>query len=92
MCVRNTGCDDLQSVEAVVPHVREDDYQLDHSLRYAAAESCLPMKGDSGSPVLSGETVVAIHSSTNISGEKFTTDNPCEVAEDGTVTAEKGRS
>src|SRR5690606_42082570 len=42
--------------------------------------------------VLSGETVVAIHSSTNISGEKCTTDNPCEVAEDGTVTAEKGRS
>ncbi len=79
-------------IEAVVPHVREDGYQLDHSLRYAAAESCLPMKGDSGSPVLSGETVVAIHSSTNISGEKCTTDNPCEVAEDGTVTAEKGRS
>jgi V8-like Glu-specific endopeptidase len=82
------------SVEAVVPHLREEGYQLDNSMRYTATEDCRLHQGNSGSALVAsdGDSVVGVHNTTNINGERCTKDNPCEVAEDGTVTVEMGRS
>ncbi|MCI2418695.1 trypsin-like serine protease [Saccharopolyspora sp. K220] len=82
------------NVEAVVPHLREDGYQMDNSLRYTANDDCGLTFGTSGSPLVTsdGNTVVGVHNTHNQDGEQCTANNPCEVAEDGTVTAERGRS
>ncbi|HEX8866893.1 MAG TPA: trypsin-like serine protease [Lentzea sp.] len=76
------------TIEAVVPHLREEGYTLDNSYRYG----CEVSHGGSGSPIVlrDGVTVVGVHSSTNDRGEQCTADNPCEVAADGTVTVHLG--
>ncbi|MGP4018466.1 trypsin-like serine protease [Saccharopolyspora sp. 5N708] len=81
------------TVEAVVPHLREEGYQQDDSLRYATTDNCHLGSGDSGTPLVAtdGNTVVGLHNTSNRDGEQCTVNNPCEVAEDGTVTAERGR-
>jgi hypothetical protein len=85
--VRRVSC----TVEAVVPHLREQGYQLDNSMRY---DGCSLHQGNSGSPLVApdGTTVVGLHNTTNLAGEMCTEDNPCEVASDGTTTALQGRS
>ncbi|ADG77733.1 Peptidase S1 and S6 chymotrypsin/Hap OS=Tsukamurella paurometabola (strain ATCC 8368 / DSM /CCUG 35730 / CIP 100753 / JCM 10117 / KCTC 9821 / NBRC 16120/ NCIMB 702349 / NCTC 13040) OX=521096 GN=Tpau_1101 PE=3 SV=1 [Tsukamurella paurometabola] len=79
------------SAEAVVPTVREGDWEQRDSVRY---RDCSSVPGESGSPLISpdGRTVVGVNNSSNTDGEKCTDDNPCEIAADGTVTAVKGRS
>lgn len=82
------------TVEAVVPQLREEGYELVNSMRYAVSDDCGLGAGYSGSPLVApdGDTVIGVHNTTNRDGEQCTKDNPCEVAEDGAVTAEKGRS
>jgi len=79
------------TVEAVVPHLREEGYTQDNAYRYDPA--CAPSHGGSGSPLVlrDGVTVVGVHSTGNDNGEQCTANNPCEVAADGTVTVHKGR-
>jgi secreted trypsin-like serine protease len=79
------------TIDAVIPHLREDGYQQDSSYRYDPA--CGPGHGSSGSPLVLGDgtTVIGVHSTGNDSGEQCTENNPCEVAADGTVRAEQGR-
>ncbi|MEV0259956.1 trypsin-like serine protease [Streptomyces sp. NPDC050617] len=81
------------TAEAVVPHLREGGYHQDHSIRYATGKDCAPERGTSGSALLApdGTTVVGIHNTHNVAGEKCTDNNPCEVGSDGTVTSVKGR-
>ncbi|WP_033288506.1 trypsin-like serine protease [Amycolatopsis jejuensis] len=81
------------TVEAVVPHLREGGWQQDNSVRYAASDTCASKPGYSGSALLSDEnTVAGINNTSNRDGKQCTEGNPCEVAEDGTVTAVQGRS
>ncbi|MFD2417278.1 trypsin-like serine protease [Amycolatopsis pigmentata] len=81
------------TAEAVVPHLREDGYQQDNSIRYTTSGSCSPQHGTSGSPLLApdGITVVGIHNTHNVDGAQCTGNNPCEVDQNGNVTAVKGR-
>lgn len=79
------------TVEAVVPHLREEGYTQDNVYRYDPA--CSPSHGGSGSPLVlkDGITVVGVHSTGNDNGEQCTANNPCEVAADGTVSVLKDR-
>ncbi len=78
------------TIEAVVPHLREEGYTQDNAYRYDP--ECKPSHGGSGSPIVlrDGVTVVGVHSTGNDSGEQCTANNPCEVAADGTVTVHQG--
>jgi hypothetical protein len=88
--VRPRNC----TVDAVLAHLLEGGYRLDHSVRYAISTECDIFPGMSGSPLLApdGNTVVGIHNTTNRDGQRCTDDNPCEVDRHGTVTVAKGRS
>ncbi len=78
------------TIEAVVPHLREEGYTQDNAYRYDLG--CQPSHGGSGSPIVLGDgvTVVGVHSTGNDNGEQCTANNPCEVAADGTVTVRQG--
>ncbi|MGI5503298.1 trypsin-like serine protease [Lentzea sp. CA-135723] len=78
------------TIEAVVPHLREEGYTQDNAYRYNP--ECTPVHGGSGSPIVlqDGVTVVGVHSTGNDSGEQCTANNPCEVAADGSVTVHQG--
>lgn len=78
------------TIDAVVPHLREEGYTQGNAYRYDSA--CRPSHGGSGSPIVlqDGITVVGVHSTGNDSGEQCTANNPCEVAADGTVTVRQG--
>lgn len=78
------------TIDAVVPHLREEGYTQDNAYRYNP--ECTPSHGGSGSPIVlkDGVTVVGVHSTGNDSGEQCTANNPCEVAADGTVTVRQG--
>ncbi|GLY52027.1 trypsin-like serine protease [Lentzea sp. NBRC 102530] len=78
------------TIEAVVPHLREEGYTQDNAYRYNP--ECTPSHGGSGAPIVlrDGVTVVGVHSTGNDSGEQCTADNPCEVAADGSVTVRQG--
>ncbi|GAB2872980.1 trypsin-like serine protease [Lentzea nigeriaca] len=78
------------TIEAVVPHLREEGYTQDNAYRYDP--ECEPSHGGSGSPLVlkDGVTVVGVHSTGNDNGEQCTANNPCEVAADGTVTVHQG--
>ncbi|MBP2474523.1 hypothetical protein JOF53_003395 [Crossiella equi] len=82
------------TAEAVVPHLREGGYQQDNAIRYTTSPDCAPWQGMSGSALLSrdGDTVVGVHNTHNVDGQRCTDDNPCEVDRDGAVTAVRGRS
>ncbi|GAA3359791.1 S1 family peptidase [Saccharopolyspora gregorii] len=82
------------AVEAVPRHLREDGYQQDDPVRYAPSDTCASRPGDSGAALLSPDerTIVGINNTSNRDGEQCTNDNPCEVDENGDVTAVRGRS
>jgi secreted trypsin-like serine protease len=84
----------LCTVEAVVPHLREDGYQQNGAVRYAPSNTCASKPGYSGTALLAsdGKTVMGINNTHNRDGEQCTGNNPCEVGRDGSVTAVKGRS
>ncbi|MFL1378775.1 MULTISPECIES: trypsin-like serine protease [unclassified Nocardiopsis] len=82
------------TAEAVVPHLKEGEYLMDDSIRYAEDEGCAPRFGTSGSALVGadGTTVVGIHNTHNESGEQCTDDNPCEVDGEGNETSLPGRA
>ncbi|MFC0115431.1 trypsin-like serine protease [Kibdelosporangium aridum] len=81
------------TAEAVVPHLKEDGYLLDNSIRYEQTDDCGPGHGASGSPLIApdGNTVVGVHNTSNEKGEQCTANNPCEVDADGNETSTAGR-
>jgi hypothetical protein len=78
-------------VDAVVPTLKEDAWTMHESLRYT--RTCNVKGGTSGSPVISkiDGKVVGVNNTINEKGRYCTLDNPCEVDEQGGVTAVKGR-
>jgi hypothetical protein len=93
LTVASTGVRFRCTAEAVVPHLREGGYRLNHSIRYATSNACGPGHGHSGSALLAsdGTTIVGIHNTHNDDGEQCTDNNPCEVGPNGNVTSTRGR-
>ena len=80
-------------LEAEIYQLREGTWTMDSSLRFSRP-GCETIGGTSGSPVIATgtRTVVAVNNTGNDSGDRCTTNNPCEVDEKGGITFEKGRS
>lgn len=80
-------------IETFVPQLREDAWVFADSVRYSRP-GCEIIGGTSGSPVLQAgtRTVVAINNTTNENGQKCTMNNPCEVDQNGQMTATRGFS
>ncbi|MEV8114689.1 trypsin-like serine protease [Streptomyces xiamenensis] len=93
LTVASAGSRHQCAAEAIAPHLREGDYLMNNSIRYAAGDDCAPWHGDSGSALLApdGATVVGIHNTHNNGGEPCTDNNPCEVGRKGEVTSVQGR-
>ncbi len=83
---RGWSCD----IDAFVFRMKEGQWSWNDSIRYTS--TCDTMGGTSGSPLIARgtKTVVGINNTSNESGETCTLNNPCEVSEDGTVTATMG--
>lgn len=81
------------AIEAIVPTLKEGNWTFQDSLRYSRP-GCETIGGTSGSPVVEEGTrlVVAINNTGNESGRACTVNNPCEVAEDGSIFYQKGLS
>ncbi|WP_409493687.1 hypothetical protein [Amycolatopsis sp. cmx-11-12] len=62
-------------------------------MRYAPSDTCVSRPGYSGSVLLTPDetTVMGINNTHNRDGGQCTENNPCEVGQDGAVTALKGR-
>lgn len=78
------------SIDGFVHLLKEGDWTWKDSVRYTS--SCNTIGGTSGSPVIDTATgkVVAINNTGNEDGGRCTLNNPCEVAENGTVTVRQG--
>jgi hypothetical protein len=72
--------------------VREDQWTWTDSIRYNVG--CETAHGSSGTPIVSNTTneIVGINNTTNDNGQMCTSNNPCEVAPDGTTTAHQHQS
>ncbi|HEX4225907.1 MAG TPA: serine protease [Pseudonocardiaceae bacterium] len=81
------------TAQATIPHLREGGYQMDNSVRTANSADpglCILGPGMSGSAMVVGTTIVGVHNTSNQgTGAACSTDNPCEVAADGTVSSVK---
>jgi V8-like Glu-specific endopeptidase len=79
------------TIDKFVYELKEEDWIMDDSIRYLQP-GCETIGGTSGSPVvLAGtRTVVGINNTGSDDGEQCTENNPCEIDQKGTVTAEKG--
>ncbi|MCH8614267.1 trypsin-like peptidase domain-containing protein [Arsenicicoccus dermatophilus] len=80
------------SINGFVPHLKEEGYVWDDSIRYSAG--CSTPHGSSGSPIIdrSTGTVIGINNTGNDDGERCTMNNPCEVDAAGNITVHKGQS
>lgn len=80
-------------IEAFISELREDQWTMKDSIRYSRP-GCVVIGGTSGSPVISAgtRTVIGINNTGNESGHKCTMNNPCEVDEQGNITANKDYS
>jgi V8-like Glu-specific endopeptidase len=78
-------------IEAEVFKLQEGDWTMERSLRFSRP-GCETIGGTSGSPVIAtgSRTVVAVNNTGNDGGRKCTVNNPCEVDENGSITAAKG--
>jgi V8-like Glu-specific endopeptidase len=83
---RGWSCD----IDGFVFKMKEGQWNWVDSIRYT--ETCDTMGGTSGSPLIARgtKTVVGINNTSNEDGETCTLNNPCEVSENGTVTATQG--
>uniref|UniRef100_A0AAU3GTF1 Serine protease n=1 Tax=Streptomyces sp. NBC_01401 TaxID=2903854 RepID=A0AAU3GTF1_9ACTN len=83
---RTYSCD----IDGFAYQLKEGDWTWKDSIRYTSA--CDTIGGTSGSPVIDDATgkVVAVNNTGNEDGQECTDNNPCEVAEDGTVTVREG--
>jgi len=81
------------NIHSFVFNLKEDAYTWYDSIRYTDG-GCKTIHGTSGSPILSHETgkIIGINNTGNDDGEKCTLDNPCEVAQDGSIFYQKGVS
>jgi hypothetical protein len=79
-------------IESFVFKMMEEGYTFADSIRYAPG--CNTIGGTSGSPIIQRGTrnVVGVNNTGNESGKQCTMNNPCEIDENGQVTAEKGVS
>ncbi|WP_155057819.1 S1 family peptidase [Streptomyces blattellae] len=77
-------------IDGFAYQLKEGDWTFKDSVRYT--DSCDTIGGTSGSPVVDNATgqVVAVNNTLNENGARCTLNNPCEVAEDGTVTVHTG--
>lgn len=87
---RGYGC----GLDGFVYELREAGYKFTDSIRYEINGGCKTIHGTSGSPILAGGTrsAIGVNNTGNDDGEKCTMNNPCEVDQQGTVFAERGRS
>ncbi|MFJ8883334.1 serine protease [Streptomyces sp. NPDC102402] len=78
------------AVDGFAYRLKEGAWTWKDSVRYTPA--CQTIGGTSGSPVIDDATgkVVAVNNTGNEDGQRCTDNNPCEVAEDGTVTVRQG--
>ncbi|WP_405618514.1 serine protease [Streptomyces sp. NBC_00076] len=78
------------NVDGFAYRLKEGEWTWKDSVRYTSA--CQTIGGTSGSPVIDNATgkVVAVNNTGNEDGARCTDNNPCEVAENGTVTVRKG--
>ncbi|MFF5726136.1 serine protease [[Kitasatospora] papulosa] len=78
------------AVDGFAYRLKEGAWTWKDSVRYTSA--CQTIGGTSGSPVIDNATgkVVAVNNTGNEDGQQCTDNNPCEVAENGTVTVRKG--
>lgn len=78
------------AIDAFVFQMKEKDWTWTDSIRYTS--SCDTMGGTSGSPLIAKGTRVAvgINNTSNESGQTCTLNNPCEVDQDGNVSARMG--
>lgn len=78
------------SINSFIFKMKEGMWNWTDSIRYT--ETCDTMGGTSGSPIIAKgtRTAVGVNNTSNESGEVCTLNNPCEVDENGTVTAYKG--
>jgi V8-like Glu-specific endopeptidase len=80
-------------VEFFVHELDEAGYHMFDSIRYSRP-GCEVIGGTSGSPIIAAGTrnVIGINNTGNEDGEKCTMNNPCEIDEQGNVTAVLGYS
>ncbi|MEV7422475.1 MULTISPECIES: S1 family peptidase [unclassified Streptomyces] len=78
------------SIDGFAYQLKEGSWTWKDSVRYTS--SCNTIGGTSGSPVIDDATgkVVAVNNTGNEDGARCTVNNPCEVAENGTVTVRRG--
>lgn len=78
-------------VAKFIPTLREGDWSFEDSIKFTQP-GCNTIGGTSGSPIINATTneVVGVNNTGNESGRRCTTNNPCEVDEDGNVTVERG--
>ena len=78
------------AVDGFAYRLKEGAWTWKDSVRYTSA--CRTIGGTSGSPVIDDATgkVVAVNNTGNEDGQRCTDNNPCEVAENGTVTVREG--
>lgn len=78
------------NIHSFIFKMKEGLWSWSDSIRYT--ENCDTMGGTSGSPIIAKGTRVAVgvNNTSNESGEVCTLNNPCEVDENGIVTAYKG--
>lgn len=81
------------SIDRFVHELREGSWTFTDSIRFSQP-GCETFGGTSGSPIIHADThaVIGINNTGNESGGRCTVNNPCEVDEHGSVTAEKGAS
>ncbi|HWU44153.1 MAG TPA: hypothetical protein VN132_11965, partial [Bdellovibrio sp.] len=80
-------------IEAFISKIKEDQWTMEDSLRYSRP-GCNTIGGTSGSPVVKAgtRTVVGVNNTGNEDGAKCTMNNPCEVDQNGAITAHQGYS
>jgi len=80
-------------IDGFVRQLNEASWIFKDSIRYSSS-GCETIGGTSGSPIVEQGTrvVIGVNNTANESGKKCSMNNPCEVGEDGSVTATKGTS
>lgn len=78
-------------IDAFVFNLKEDVWTFKDSIRY---DGCNTISGTSGSPLIARNErrIVGINNTSNKKGESCTLDNPCEVNENGQISAQQGVS
>lgn len=81
------------SIDGFVQQLREGAWLFEDSIRYSSP-GCETIGGTSGAPIVEKETrfVVGVNNTSNIRGGRCGMNNPCEIDEQGNVTARKGVS